>query len=139
LLRDAIIDQHFAERGRIGRLLGAVALNPRILGIGIDENTAIVVRERQFYVLGQGAVYVVDGAGVTHSNIAEGEDNRTLSMCDVRLHILSNGDHFNLDTRRPLSGGELERSLRLETNFVEPEYKRKGVYLKKRGKRLPKR
>src|SRR3546814_15945439 len=45
LIRDVIIDQHFAERGRIGRLLGAVAQNPRVLGIGIDEDTAIIDRK----------------------------------------------------------------------------------------------
>ena len=102
LIRDVIIDQHFAERGRIGRLLGAVALNPRILGIGIDEDTAIIVQGRKFSVLGSGAVYVVDGASVTHSNIAEAQAKRTLSMYGVRLHVLSDGDSFDLNKRRPI-------------------------------------
>jgi cyanophycinase len=102
LVPDVIIDQHFAERGRIGRLLGAVAQNPRVLGIGIDENTAIVVEDNAFRVLGVGAVYVVDGSGVTHSNIAEASPERTLSMHDVRLHVLSAGDRFDLGHRRPL-------------------------------------
>jgi cyanophycinase len=101
LIKDVIIDQHFAERGRIGRLLGAVALNPRILGIGIDENTAIIVHDRKFKVLGAGAVYIVDGAGVSSSNIAEAEEKRTLSIFDVRLHVLSDGDSFDLDERLP--------------------------------------
>jgi len=115
LIRDVIIDQHFAERGRIGRLLGAVALNPRILGIGIDEDTAIIVTGRQFSVLGKGAVYIADGAGVTRSNIAEGENRKTLSMFDVRLHILSDGDSFDLDDRRPISSAGLEKSHTLES------------------------
>ncbi|KTF67606.1 cyanophycinase [Sphingomonas sp. HT-1] len=101
LVRDVIIDQHFAERGRIGRLLGAVAQNPRVLGIGIDENTAIVLEGCCFRVIGAGAVYIVDGSGVTHSNIAEASPERTLSMHDVRLHVLSDGDGFDLDERRP--------------------------------------
>src|SRR3546814_13908456 len=63
LIRDVIIDQHFAERGRIGRLLGAVAQNPRVLGIGIDEDTAIILEGGSFRVHGSGAVYVVAGAG----------------------------------------------------------------------------
>ena len=101
LARDVIIDQHFAERGRIGRLLGAVAQNPRVLGIGVDEDTAIVVEGRRFAVVGSGAVYVVDGEGVTHSNIAEAEPRRVLPMHDVRLHVLSAGEAFDLDARRP--------------------------------------
>ena len=119
LIRNVIIDQHFAERGRIGRLLGAVALNPRILGIGIDEDTAIVVQGQEFCVLGKGAVYVVEGASVTHSNIAEAENKKALSMFDVRLHILSQGDCFSLDKRRPISGGNLEKSVILEKQATD--------------------
>jgi cyanophycinase len=101
LIRDVVIDQHFAERGRFGRLLGAVAHNPRELGIGIDEDTAIVVQGKQFEVIGSGAVYVVDGASVTQSNIAEAAPDKALSMYDVRLHVLSTGDRFDLAKRRP--------------------------------------
>lgn len=101
LVRDVIIDQHFAERGRIGRLLGAVAQSPRVLGIGIDEDTAVVLTGSEFKVLGSGAVYVVDGEGVTASNIAEGRADCALSMFDVRLHVLASGDHFDLRGRRP--------------------------------------
>jgi cyanophycinase len=101
LLRDVIIDQHFAERGRIGRLLGAVAQNPRVLGVGIDENTAIIVNGSQFRVQGTGAVYIVDAAGVTYSNVAEAKPDRVLSLCDVRLHVLSAGEGFHLAKRRP--------------------------------------
>jgi cyanophycinase len=103
LIRDVIIDQHFAERGRIGRLLGAVAQNPRMLGIGIDENTAIIVEDDRFGVIGTGAVYAVDGAGVTHSNIAEANSDRALSIHDVRLHVLSAGDRFDLNKRCPVT------------------------------------
>ncbi len=102
LVRDVIIDQHFAERGRIGRLLGAVAQSPRVLGVGIDEDTAIIVEGDAFRVLGSGAVYVVDAEGVTASNIAEGRTDNTLSMTDVRLHVLASGDGLDLLTRRPL-------------------------------------
>jgi cyanophycinase len=99
LVRNAIIDQHFAERGRFGRLLGAVAQNPRVLGLGIDEDTGIIVEGDCFRVIGSGAVYVVDGGGVTRSNIAEARPERTLSMFDVKLHVLSKGDRFDLAKR----------------------------------------
>ena len=102
LVRDVIIDQHFAERGRIGRLLGAVAQSPRVLGVGIDEDTAIVLQGESFHVIGSGAVYVVDAEGVTASNIAEAGPDNTLSMLDVRLHVLASGDGLDLNTRRPL-------------------------------------
>ena len=86
----------------MGHLLGAVAQNPRELGIGIDEDTAVVLeRAHSFYVLGNGAVYVLDGAGMTHSNIAEDRQEATLSIYDVRLHVLSQGDVFDLASRRP--------------------------------------
>lgn len=101
LIHDVIIDQHFAERGRIGRLLGAVAQNPRVLGIGIDEDTAILVEDGEFGVHGRAGVYVVDGSGVTQSNIAEAKPNRALSIYDIRMHVLSAGDRFDLIARRP--------------------------------------
>jgi cyanophycinase len=102
LIRDVIIDQHFAERGRFGRLLGAVAHNPRVLGLGIDEDTAAVVEGDRFTVLGSGAVYVVDGTRISHSNLAEARPERVLSMHDVRVHVLGTGDGFDLRDRRPI-------------------------------------
>ncbi|MGZ8394060.1 MAG: cyanophycinase, partial [Nitrospira sp.] len=92
------------ERGRIGRLLGAVAQNPRLLGIGIDEDTAIVVEGGRFFqVIGSGAVYVVDGREVTSTNISEEEQDRVMSIMDVRLHVLSLGDRYDLFTHQPTS------------------------------------
>jgi cyanophycinase len=85
LLRDVIIDQHFAERGRFGRLLGAVAHNPRVLGMGIDEDTAAIVEQDELRAIGSGAVYIVDAHHVTHSNVAEARPERVLSMHDVRV------------------------------------------------------
>jgi len=103
--RDMVIDQHFAERGRIGRLLGVVAQNPRILGIGIDEDTAMELRpDAGFTVLGSGAVTIVNGATVTESNIVEEDPDRTLSLFGVTLHVLSQGDSFDLRTRTPRLG-----------------------------------
>lgn len=104
LIDGVVIDSHFAERGRIGRLLGAVAQNPANLGIGIDEDTAIVVqRNRRFQVIGSGAVYVVDGATMTYSSLSEKQPEGILSIFDVRLHVLGNGDEFDLNERQPVS------------------------------------
>jgi cyanophycinase len=100
-LPGVIVDQHFAERGRIGRLIGAVAQNPRIVGVGVDENTAIVCEGHAFTVLGEGGVYVVDGRDVTHSNVVDEARDRTLAVFDLRLHLLNTGDTFDLAARRP--------------------------------------
>jgi cyanophycinase len=114
LVRNVIIDQHFAERGRFGRLFGAVAHNPRELGIGIDEDTALVLQDSRFEVIGSGCVYVVDGAGVTQSNIAEARPERALSMYDIRLHVLSSGDTFDLARRRPAEVPDVTTSHAIE-------------------------
>ncbi len=103
LMPDAVIDSHFAERGRIGRLLGAVAQNPRNLGIGIDEDTAIVVeRGICFDVIGSGAVYVVDGSDISYSSLCETDADGVISIDDVRLHVLGTGDQYDLLARRPV-------------------------------------
>ena len=101
LLKDIIIDQHFAQRWRVGRLVGVVAEKPTALGVGIDEDTAIVVRGSCFEVIGNGAVYVVDGSGVTYTNISEHELNRTMAVFDIRLHVLKSGNRFDIQKRRP--------------------------------------
>lgn len=103
MIHDVIIDQHFAERGRLGRLVAAVSQNPAHLGIGIDEDTAIVVNNgTDFRVLGKGAVYVVDGTETSFSNVAEEKEDRTLSVFDLKLHLLSDGGCFDLQERRPV-------------------------------------
>lgn len=103
LITDVLIDQHFAERGRVGRLLGAVAQNPRFLGLGIDENTAVVVTggNRRFHVLGEGAVYAFNAWDMTYSNLTEETQDRALSMFGTRVDVLSQGDSYDLSTRVP--------------------------------------
>ena len=99
-----VIDQHFAQRARIERLIGAVAENPGGLAIGIDEDTAVLVEnEEQFTVLGSGAVYVADGRSVTHTNMSEQSQGSTLCLFDVTLHVLSHKTGFNIKSRRPFA------------------------------------
>ncbi len=100
LIRDVIIDQHFAERGRFGRLIGAIAHNPRVLGLGIDEDTAVVVEGDVLTVIGNGAVYVVDAKKAAYSNVAEAGSNRVLSLHDIQVHVLASGDSFDMQVRR---------------------------------------
>lgn len=104
LLPGVTIDQHFAERGRIGRLIGAVSMNPRILGLGIDEDTAIVVQGGAFETSGSGAVYIIDGIGISYCDVAETRQEGTISIHDAKLHVLSDGDRFDLAERRPVRG-----------------------------------
>ena len=100
LLNGVVVDQHFAQRGRIGRLLAVVAHNPYILGVGIDEDTAIVVKEdHEFRVIGSGAVTVIDGKQVSHSNVSESDSNQSLALTDVCLHLLSKDYGFHLEKR----------------------------------------
>jgi cyanophycinase len=103
LIQDVVVDQHFAERGRLGRLLAAVAQNPRQLGLGLDENTAVVVEGDHLRVIGQGAVHVLDGSESTYSNLGEEKEDRekTMSIFDIKLHLLSEGNEFELRERRP--------------------------------------
>jgi cyanophycinase len=115
LVSDILIDQHFAERGRIGRLLGAVAQNPRLLGLGIDENTAVVMTGsgRRFHVLGTGAVYAFNARDMLYSNLSEEEHDRALSMFGTRVDVLSQGDSYDLSTRVATNAPaqEIEESL----------------------------
>lgn len=102
LLKGAVIDQHFAQRGRIGRLLSAVAQNPHMLGIGIDEDTAVHIQpDGHFMVIGSHAVTVLDGTLSEHTNVSEMKPNETLALTNVTLHVLPSGYGFDFMTRKP--------------------------------------
>jgi len=102
-LKNIIIDQHFTERGRISRLITAVSFNPYNLGIGIDENTAIILNsEGIMEVYGQGSVTIVDGSQITYNEIAEVGDNQEFSVCGVQLHVLRDGLIYDFLNRHPL-------------------------------------
>jgi len=102
-LKNIIIDQHFTERGRISRLITAVSYNPYNLGLGIDENTAIILdNEGIMEVYGAGTVTVVDGSQITYNEIAEVSDYESFSVCGVQLHILGNGLIYDYFGRTPM-------------------------------------
>ncbi len=103
LLEEAIIDQHFDQRGRLGRLLCGVAQNPFMLGIGIDEDTAIeVFPDAHFSVLGTNAVTVIDGKTIRTSNVSELKPDEILAITGVTLHVLPKGYGFDMKSREVL-------------------------------------
>jgi len=105
------IDSHFAQRGRMGRLLGVVAQNPRNLGLGIDEDTAVVVTsDNCLRVIGSGAVYVADGSDIMYSSLSESHAEGIMSIYNVRLHVLGADDLFDLVERRPEAATESQQA-----------------------------
>jgi cyanophycinase len=105
-LPGVVIDQHFSQRGRLGRLISALAQQPAVLGFGIDENTAMVVTDNQIEVIGEGSVTIVDETEVIHNNVDEILKDEALAICGARLHILPHGYKFDLKTHRPILNGQ---------------------------------
>lgn len=102
LLDRVVIDQHFAQRGRINRLLAVVAQNPNVIGVGIDEDTAIKVDgDGKCSVLGSQTVTVLDGRQIVHTNISESSRFDPLAITNVVLHILPAGFGYDLEQRMP--------------------------------------
>lgn len=100
LIEEAIIDQHFDQRGRIGRLLCGVAENPFMLGIGIDEDTAVrMYPDAHFEVIGTNAVTVIDGSTIKSSNVSELKPDEILAITNVTLHVLPHGYGFDMKKR----------------------------------------
>jgi cyanophycinase len=103
LITRLLVDQHFGARGRTGRLITAIAHNPYLLGVGLDEDTAIEVdADRMMRVFGRGSVMIVDGAGTHYNNIHRLPDNAPLAIFDLRVHILTHGHSFDVNARQPI-------------------------------------
>jgi cyanophycinase len=95
-----IIDTHFIKRGRFGRLIQAIALNPPCVGIGIEEDTALLITKgNEAHCIGSGMVIIIDGRDMQSSNIASAEDYEPLCMENLRVHVLNEGKGFLLDSR----------------------------------------
>ncbi|WP_315790233.1 cyanophycinase [Fischerella sp. JS2] len=105
-LPGVVIDQHFSQRGRLGRLISALAQQPAVLGFGIDENTAMIVIDNQIEVIGEGSVTIVDESEVIHNNVDEILKDEALAICGARLHILPHGYKFDLKTHKPILNGQ---------------------------------
>jgi cyanophycinase len=95
-----VVDQHFRQRDRLGRLLAALAYNPFAIGLGLDEDTAaFIAPDNVMHVIGSGAVTVVDVSKLEHSSIADAAEGSPICMTNIRLHILPNGASYDLHLR----------------------------------------
>jgi len=99
LIDDVIIDTHFVQRGRIGRLFQAVVGNPKVLGIGLGEDTGLLITNgRQMEAIGSGLVILVDGREIKDTNLTEVELGQPISISHLVTHVMSKYDTFDLDT-----------------------------------------
>ncbi len=99
LIDGVIIDTHFVQRGRIGRLFQAVVGNPKVLGIGLGEDTGLLITDgKQMEAIGSGLVILVDGREIKDTNLTQVELGQPISISHLVTHVMSKHDTFNLDT-----------------------------------------
>lgn len=106
-----IIDTHFVKRGRFGRLSHAIVMNPTCIGIGIGEDTALIIKKgNEAECRGSGMVIIIDGKNIRHTNIAYAEEGYPLNIENLAVHIMSNGTRFLLKERQFIpSKADLEK------------------------------
>jgi cyanophycinase len=106
LVHGVVVDQHFEQRGRWGRLFAAVALSPKLLGIGLDEDTAAVIHaDRTLEVIGRGSVTIVDGSGIS-TDAHDMRGHRPMMVSGAVVHALPSGYRFDLRSRRLISADD---------------------------------
>ena len=109
LINKIILDQHFSQRNRLGRLLSAVSYNPFVSGLGIDENTAAFIGpDNTLEVVGEGCITVVDPSDLTYSSMADVSRGEAVTLLGIKLHMLSSGARYNIDTREAFPKDEAE-------------------------------
>lgn len=95
-----LVDQHFRQRGRLGRLMAALSYNPRLIGIGLDEDTAAFLGPDDILeVWGSGAVTILDASSLEYSSMHTADENGPVSVIGMRMHVLVQGGTFDLATR----------------------------------------
>jgi len=99
LIPELIFDTHFIQRGRFGRQSEAVAKFPNLLGIGLAEDTGMVIKNNEFEVIGSGMIIVFDPKTLTHNNEKVLSEGTPMTMANLTVHVLSNGDRYNIETR----------------------------------------
>ena len=99
LIDGVIIDTHFVQRGRIGRLFQSVVGNPKVLGIGLGEDTGLLITNgRQMEAIGSGLVILVDGREIKDTNLTQIELGQPISISHLVTHVMSKYDTFDMDT-----------------------------------------
>jgi cyanophycinase len=100
-INNVIIDTHFVQRGRIGRLLYACASNPINIGIGLGEDTGLLITDgNSMEAIGSGLIILVDGTHMRNTNLTDVEIGEPVSIENLIVHVMSIGDHFDLKTKR---------------------------------------
>jgi cyanophycinase len=101
-LKDVCIDTHFVHRSRFLRMAQVIVSNPTSIGLGIAEDTAVVVRNGlKVEIIGSGTVIVMDGAGITDTNYTEFSEKKAVSIRDLKVHLLARGDKYNIPQINP--------------------------------------
>ena len=98
---DVIVDSHFEKRGRFGRLAQAIATNPQCIGIGLGEDTGMLILEgNKMEAIGSGLVIIIDGHEIGHSNIADIPDGNPISIENLKVHFCEKGNGYWLHERK---------------------------------------
>ena len=106
---DVIFDSHFEKRGRFGRLAQAIATNPQCLGIGLGEDTGMLITEggNKWEAIGSGLVVIIDGYDIKHCNIADIPDGNPISIENLKVHFCEKGNGYLLKERMFLPHAEV--------------------------------
>ncbi len=99
-IKGVIIDSHFEKRGRFNRLAQAVGLNPSCIGIGLGEDTGMLIKGTQMEAIGSGSVVIIDGHNIRHSNIADIPEGSPISLENIIVHVMVKEDRFDLSKRK---------------------------------------
>ena len=101
LIPELTIDTHFIQRGRFGRLAEAIAKFPNLLGIGLAEDTGLIIKNgNEFKVIGSGMVIVFDAQNLTHNNEKNLKEGTPMTMANLKVHVLSNSDQYDIKNRK---------------------------------------
>ena len=103
IIPEVLVDQHFYNRNRFARLLTAVAAQPNLLGLGIDEDTcAMFESDGTIKILGCGTVTIIDARQITKNNREQAQGHEPIGIHNIKLHLLNYGDRYDLQNNQPI-------------------------------------